>query len=210
MKWISTFRGPLRFNFYRPDWLAVMRGLLTAQYIAWGLFQHALYFGNLDLKLLAVNRPQAAKYRIARKYLENQSMRCKVTDSYSIELPEGLLEDLDTTVTSYWDKEEKLFLQLSSYRLESGPQLAAIERLQRRLLQEGIELQATVRLQVQSPDFAGVVFVDERGWHWLYSYLVWPDLTIFATINTSKDDAQILGSWAAKAIESIERINPPG
>ena len=53
-------------------------------------------------------------------------MRFEITESYSIDLPEGLIEDVDSTVTSYWKNENDLFLQLSSYKLNSGPQLAAL------------------------------------------------------------------------------------
>lgn len=132
-------------------------------------------------------------------------MRVAVTDSYSIDLPEGLKEDVDPPVWSYWFNEDGLFLQLSSYKLQSGPQMLAAERLERRMQKDGIELTAAVRLRVCSPDFAGVIFEDKKGWHWLFSYLVWPDLTIFATIVSSNENAPILGSWATEAIESIER-----
>lgn len=66
-------------------------------------------------------------------------MRFDVTESYSIDLPEGLNEDVDPPVWSYWFNEEGLFLQLSSYKLESGPQLAASERLDQHLSKKGVD-----------------------------------------------------------------------
>ncbi len=132
-------------------------------------------------------------------------MRVEITESYTIALPDGLKEDVDGKVTSYWLDDHGPFLQMSSYRLMSGMQIAAIERLEQHLSKKNIETWAAIRLKVKSPDFAGVMFTDEKGWHWLFAYLVWPDLTIFATVISCDEDRPILESWATDAIESIER-----
>ncbi|MBK7091328.1 MAG: hypothetical protein IPH59_06345 [bacterium] len=43
------------------------------------------------------------------------------------------------------------------------------------------------QVETVAPDHAGITFVDEQGTLWLYVYLVWSDLSIFATVFVPHD-----------------------
>lgn len=131
-------------------------------------------------------------------------MRIRVSESYSVELAPRIRRETDGEVTSFWQDNEEVLLQLSSKRRVHGEQVSAAVRLQERTAGEDVGHVQTVDLKVESPDGAGAVFTDEEGWSWLYYYLVWPDLTIFATV-CHPDQGELTTSWAAKAIESIKR-----
>lgn len=133
-------------------------------------------------------------------------MLCKVTESYSIDLPPGVRSEDDEKVTSYWFEDGGLILQLSSYKRYEGEIWPAHDRLGNHLKKQGRPNAVHVQLKVTSPDFAAATYTDEEGREWLMSYLVWPDLTIFATIISGELHEPILDSWASRSIESIERI----
>ncbi|MBK7091329.1 MAG: hypothetical protein IPH59_06350 [bacterium] len=50
-------------------------------------------------------------------------MRIEITKSYTIDIPENVIEDVDGTVTSYWKRGEDSALQLSSIYLRTGDQI---------------------------------------------------------------------------------------
>ena len=49
--------------------------------------------------------------------------------SFSILLPDGVAEEHEDTVASYWKKGDSCLLQVSSFRRDSGPQVSAAQRL---------------------------------------------------------------------------------
>lgn len=132
-------------------------------------------------------------------------MRVVVSQSYSIDVPPDLRREVDDRVTSFWREGESLLLQLSSLRRSEGRQIKAIERLHDRLTRESRTEREAVTLAASSPDRAGALFVDDKGFQWVYYYLVWPDLTVLATISDQSGNKELLKSWASRAVESIKR-----
>lgn len=132
-------------------------------------------------------------------------MRLAITDSYSIEVPHDVLSDLDDRTSSFWMKDSDTLLQFSSKKRYEGEQVPATTQLDERLGNDNRKVIETVKLNARSQEQCGAIFKDEEGIYWLYYFLVWPDLTIFATISSRKR-ALILGTWATAALGSIERI----
>jgi hypothetical protein len=54
-----------------------------------------------------------------------------------------------------------------------------------------------------SVDQAAGEFSDEKGILWLHTYLVWPHLTIYATISGPEAEVRSPNNWAMDALRSI-------
>lgn len=52
--------------------------------------------------------------------------------SLSLLLPDDVVEEIDSTVASYWKRGDTCLLQLSSFLREQGPQVSAVQRLSER------------------------------------------------------------------------------
>lgn len=128
------------------------------------------------------------------------------TGSFSIHLPEGVQEDCDESVMSYWLPGSNVLLQLSSYRRESGEQISAAVRLRERLGVAYDEAVGGEAIQIaECPDIGVASETDDEGTRWVYCYAVWPDLTILATISGLPNDIRNDGGWALEAITSIRK-----
>ena len=132
-------------------------------------------------------------------------MRVSISTNYTIDLPANTQQELDSEISSFWMAGDDLVLQLSSYHRVEGLQINGETRLSERLIKEGRVSSDKIVLKVHSPDFAGAIFQDEQQWKRLYAYLVWPDLCVFASAISTDRSNDLLGSWAAAAISSIER-----
>lgn len=125
--------------------------------------------------------------------------------SYSIEVPEGVCEEYDNGIASFWKPGERLLLQLSSYLLVEGQQPEASSRLSDRIAKLGgnvsrweskIHPSATV-------DQATAEHVDENGLVWVHSYLVWPHLTVYATISGPPNLVRDTSNWALQSVRTL-------
>ncbi len=132
-------------------------------------------------------------------------MRIEITKSYTIDIPENVIEDVDGTVTSYWKKGEDSALQLSSIYLRTGDQIPAQQRMDERLARKENVSPTAFQVETVAPDHAGITFVDEQGTLWLYVYLVWSDLSIFATVFVPHDGINLRDTWQYQSMKSIRR-----
>lgn len=134
-------------------------------------------------------------------------MLAKPTGSYEIELPDDVAESSDERVSSYWRQRTACALQLSSYVRERGDQVSAEERLAERIRQGGqwrrIQFDEKAHLDRQ---VAAAVTRDEEDCTWTHIYLVWPDLTVYATVSRPRDEPPTAEQWAIDALRSIRRV----
>jgi hypothetical protein len=127
------------------------------------------------------------------------------SSSYQILLPDDIQDQTDGAVSSFWIKDEPLLLQTSSYARETGRQVNAEERLQDRMSKHS----ENWRLWKQrvsgdlAVDEAVGEYVDRNGVRWIHAYLVWPHLTIYATVSGPADQTRIENNWALQSLSGI-------
>ena len=136
---------------------------------------------------------------------KGDSIAVSPTGSYWIDLPNGVIEQEDGNVFSYWIQGEPECLQLSSYSRSSGDQIEASSRLRERLLREDVDETLSVQINVVGAETAAAYFEDSQGLGWIYVYVTWPDLTVFATLSGSPKLVRQQTHWQRQAIESIRR-----
>jgi hypothetical protein len=126
--------------------------------------------------------------------------------SYVISVPDQVHERREEGVSSFWVDRDDLLLQLSSYIRTQGDQLTASARLNDRIRKDPHGWTAfDGRLHPDlSIDQATAQFVDDNGLFWIYTYLVWPHLTILATVSGSSAEITRLDNWAMRAVTSIK------
>jgi len=128
------------------------------------------------------------------------------TDSYSLVIPEDVIEEYDGRVASYWKKDHDTLLQLSSYRRMEGEQVTANERLLSRLKQENLKkVKILAEPVIDCPDIASAEGMDHEGLWWLYIYAVWNDLTILITVTDQRAGILKRVTWVSEAIKTIRR-----
>lgn len=107
------------------------------------------------------------------------------SSSFLLKLPEDISHQCDERVNSFWLDGACLLLQLSSYFRTEGVQLSASDRLVQRISKHA-ENWTTWEGKIYpegSVDQASAEYLDKNGVLWIHSYLVWPHLTIYATIS---------------------------
>lgn len=132
----------------------------------------------------------------------------KPSSSYQVALPEHVCEQSEDRVSSFWIDGKPLLLQLSSYVREKGWQLGARIRLEERIAKHAQRwsIWETKIYPDSAVDQATAEFTDENGVLWLHSYLVWPHLTIYATISGPEKLVRDQDNWAIQGLTSIELI----
>jgi hypothetical protein len=129
-----------------------------------------------------------------------------LTNSYTLTLPDDVASEVDDRVFSWWLAGNEALLQISSYSRSSGAQFSARERLNARRQQTKFLKDDTApRLSTDCPDIAFASGIDSEGMQWHYYYLVWPDLTIFATVSGPTSALLDEGSWIISALNSLKR-----
>lgn len=105
-------------------------------------------------------------------------------------MPDAVQEQTDGSVSSFWMDGEPLLLQTSSYIREFGRQVGAQERLQDRMAQHAEKWRVwEERLHDNVRDQAIGEHVDRIGNLWIHAYLVWPHLTVYATVSGPPEQA---------------------
>jgi hypothetical protein len=137
----------------------------------------------------------------------NQKL-ARPSDSYYLSLPKDVLEDYDDGISSYWIKNSPALLQLSSYVRHAGPQVAALDRLAGRVAKQkqGWHVWESKIYLGPLVDQATAEYVDENGTLWIHSYIVWPHLTIYATVSGPETEIKCEGSWPLEAIKSLRVV----
>ena len=126
--------------------------------------------------------------------------------SFTIAVPAGVREEQEDRVTSFWVARQPLLLQVSSYVRFDGEQVDASTRLRERIEQHP-EVAWTPSPERMHPDAsideATAEHVDEQQVLWVHTYLVWPHLTVYATVSGPDDLVRQAGNWARQAVASV-------
>src|SRR5215469_2232377 len=111
--------------------------------------------------------------------------KLRPSPSYEILLPESVVHETDERVSSFWMNGEPVVLQLSSYRMQHGRPMAAPLRLQERIAKSSGQWKVweSSLLSIDGTEQAIGETVDANGLTWIHVYIVWPHLTIYATIS---------------------------
>jgi hypothetical protein len=130
------------------------------------------------------------------------------TSSYQIEVPDDVKDETERGVTSFWQNGHSLALQLSSFLRNEGEPLSAKVRLDERIAGNTALRWTHVPGKVGSetvPDEAAA-FYREGETVWLFTYFVWPHLTVLATISGHEQDVLDETNWARRALQSLSLI----
>jgi hypothetical protein len=132
----------------------------------------------------------------------------KPSSSYELALPESVCEQSDGRVSSFWLDGQPLLLQLSSYIRENGVPTAASDRLRARIAKHAESWRAWESKIYPDPavDQATGEFTDAQGVLWVHTYLVWPHLTIYATISGPKAQVTDQNNWAIQGLKSVRLV----
>lgn len=127
------------------------------------------------------------------------------TGSYQIDLPDDVFQEYDNLVASFWRPASDCALQLSS-RSQTGEQVSAGQRIKDKIESAGGQWNPFPPFEHKwAPDFAGAVNLKEDGWVWTHIYLVWPDLSVYATISKPPYEPPSVDRWAIDAVNSLKR-----
>ena len=129
------------------------------------------------------------------------------TNSYEVTLPDDVQQGWDETVVSFWRKGSNCALQVSSFVRSSGKQVSAKGRLADRMKSMGGDwVEGAVDLSTLNCEIAVGTTVDkEEGFKWTHVYLVWPDLTVYATLSRPVLEPPESEDWAIEGLRSIRR-----
>lgn len=130
----------------------------------------------------------------------------KPSTSYHLMLPQGVRENYDGRTSSYWLDEEALLLQLSSYIRNQGAQPTARDRLKERISNEPRSWRSW-RTKIHrdvNVDQAAAEYTDDKGVVWVHVYLVWPHLTVYATISGPAEVVCDHNNWAFQGLRSVQ------
>lgn len=132
----------------------------------------------------------------------------KPSASYELMLPDDICEQSEGNVSSFWVQGGPLLLQLSSYLRAEGEQVPAETRLSERMVKHS-EKWSTWKTNIYADpvvDQATAHFTDENGTVWIHAYLVWPHLTVYATISGPEELTRNQNNWAVQGLRSIRLV----
>ena len=129
----------------------------------------------------------------------------KPSNSYQLELPNQICEQIDGRVSSFWLDGAPLLLQLSSYLRDQGTQMTARDRLNDRVKKHDVQWRKWKKKIHPDPsvDQATAEFTDDKGLLWVHSYLVWSHLTVYSTISGPKDLVRDPDNWPVQSLKSL-------
>jgi hypothetical protein len=136
------------------------------------------------------------------------TMRTKTirpSSSYQVVLPEEVSQKSDDRVSSYWVAGEPVLLQLSSYIRDAGEQTEATQRLRERIAKSPATWNIWKSVLNRDPNVDQAIgeMTDEGGLTWVHIYLVWPHLTVYATISGPEDRVKDAKGWAYDAVQRL-------
>jgi len=124
--------------------------------------------------------------------------------SLSLLLPADVVEEIDSTVASYWTRGDTCLLQISSFLREQGPQVSAVQRLSERTGAGGRWGTVNLPHAIEGCDMAAASTKDDKGTSWVHVYLVWEWLTVHATVSYQDNSSNC--DWAWNALFSIRPV----
>ena len=121
---------------------------------------------------------------------------------FEILLPDQIAHHSDERVSSFWIKGEPLLLQISSYLKGDGNPAAAGCRLQERMDKSSGQWKVWERCWTTPANTEQAIAetFDDKGLLWVHSYIVWPHLTVYATISGPEDTVRNPENWAISAL----------
>lgn len=129
------------------------------------------------------------------------------TGSYAIEIPQCTIENHDERLASFWQEGSNVLLQISSYMRIDGQPVPAGQRLDERIRNADLtDADFSMRPCIECPDLASATVTDKDGVAWVFTYAVWPDLTILATISGTPVELEADGQWALDALRTLRRM----
>jgi len=126
--------------------------------------------------------------------------------SYEILLPENIVHQADERTSSFWISGDAVLLQLSSYVKIDGNPIPARQRLQERIATSSgqWEMLHLAPLSTDVPEQAAAETTDSDGLLWIHAYVVWPHLTVYATVSGPQEDVRNPQNWAITALETMK------
>ncbi len=120
-------------------------------------------------------------------------------------LPDGVVHETDERVSSFWVDGERVLLQLSSYKTFDGSPISAQQRLRERIGQscEHWTVWECNPLGIAGTEQAIAETTDANGLLWVHAYIVWPHLTVYATVSGPPDKVRSPRDWTVSALKSI-------
>ena len=82
--------------------------------------------------------------------------------SFSMVLPDNIVEEADGAVVSYWKRGDSCLLQISCFRRDSGPQISALQRLNDRVEKSGTWTPFTLPVRVEGCEAAAASTTDNH------------------------------------------------
>ncbi|MGH9345000.1 MAG: hypothetical protein ACRD19_14720 [Terriglobia bacterium] len=128
--------------------------------------------------------------------------------SFEIVLPDQIVHQSDERVSSFWTNGEPVLLQLSSYLKRDGEPMPARQRLQERIDKSSGQWKVWEESPIMLAETQQAIAetFDESGRLWIHAYIVWPHLTIYATISGPEDRVRDPENWAMTALKGM-RLN---
>jgi hypothetical protein len=132
--------------------------------------------------------------------------RVQPSPSFEIFLPDAVVHQTDEHVSSFWIDGGPVLLQLSSYVKLDGVPTPAKQRLQERILASSgrWKLWESSPLFIDGAERAIAETIDPEGLLWVHAYIVWPHLTVYATISGPEDELRNPKNWAITALETVK------
>ena len=132
--------------------------------------------------------------------------RIRPSPSFEILLPEDIVHQTDQCVSSFWLHGEPILLQISSYLRLDESQVPASQRLRERLAKSQGQWKVWDHspLAIDGTEQATAETVDSEGTLWIHAYIVWPHLTVYATVSGPADQLRNRQDWAIAALGTMK------
>ena len=120
-------------------------------------------------------------------------------------LPDEAVHEADERVSSFWIEGGPVVLQVSSYLKPDGRAMPAQQRLQERIAKSAGQWQVWENspFRIDGTEQAIAETVDTNGLLWLHAYIVWPHLTVYATVSGPQDEIRNRKNWAIRALQTL-------
>ena len=131
--------------------------------------------------------------------------KVRPSGSYQIILPEGISKQVDERVSSYWLANHPELLQISSYIRTTERQVEAVERLHDRIAKSPASWciwEQPLNKDISAQQAIGEM-TDDHGLLWIHVYLVWPHLTVYATLSGPEATIKNEKNWAYNALATL-------
>lgn len=128
--------------------------------------------------------------------------------SFEVLVPDSVVSQADGRVFSLWMEGGPVALQLSSYLYvnTTGRPMDAMQRLNERISASAgrWKIWEHGQILIDGAEVAVAETIPSDGLLWVYAYVVWPHLTVFATISGPERDIRNPQNWAIAALKTLK------